>query len=139
MMEETPQKIQFSPFLAALIVIVTAAILLIFYHCLGCNHRGPPRGPHNQQFAPAEEQTSGLQASIIHLIPAYTYGEEGLASKGDDGTCAVCLSEFKDGESLRLLPECMHSFHVPCIDTWLESHSNCPLCRTDMTPSPSPS
>ncbi|CAL1395531.1 unnamed protein product [Linum trigynum] len=43
--------------------------------------------------------------------------------------CSVCLSEFEEGESLRLLPKCSHAFHIPCIDTWLRSHKNCPLCR----------
>jgi hypothetical protein len=30
--------------------------------------------------------------------------------------CPVCLGEFRDGELLRLLPECGLAFHVPCID-----------------------
>lgn len=48
-------------------------------------------------------------------------------------TCAVCLSEFEDGEELRTMPECMHSFHAPCIDMWLYSHRSCPICRLDVT------
>ncbi|XP_025631253.1 E3 ubiquitin-protein ligase ATL31-like [Arachis hypogaea] len=30
--------------------------------------------------------------------------------------CAVCLSEFKDMDKLRLLPKCSHVFHPECID-----------------------
>jgi hypothetical protein len=47
--------------------------------------------------------------------------------------CSVCLGEFRDGESLRLLPKCSHAFHQQCIDKWLKSHSNCPLCRSNIT------
>lgn len=43
--------------------------------------------------------------------------------------CAVCLSLFEDKEKGRKLPECGHGFHVECIDMWLSSHSNCPICR----------
>ncbi|KAL9351671.1 hypothetical protein Peur_054351 [Populus x canadensis] len=45
------------------------------------------------------------------------------------------LSGFEEGEELRTLPECLHSYHVACIDMWFYSHSNCPICRTDATPS----
>jgi len=46
-----------------------------------------------------------------------------------ESECLVCLGEFEQEESLRLLPKCSHAFHVPCIDTWLRSHKTCPLCR----------
>ena len=50
-----------------------------------------------------------------------------------EGTdCSVCLSEFQEDESVRLLPKCGHAFHIQCIDTWLRSHSNCPLCRANV-------
>lgn len=71
--------------------------------------------------------TVGLQPSVIDSITVCKYNkDEGLI----DGTeCSVCLSEFEEDESLRLLPKCSHAFHLPCIDTWLRSHKNCPLCR----------
>ncbi|OMO63544.1 Zinc finger, RING-type [Corchorus olitorius] len=71
--------------------------------------------------------TVGLQQSIINSIAVCKYKRgEGLV----DGTeCSVCLNEFEEDETLRLLPKCSHAFHVPCIDTWLRSHTNCPMCR----------
>ncbi|KAL6494582.1 hypothetical protein OROGR_031382 [Orobanche gracilis] len=72
-------------------------------------------------------RTIGLQPSVIGAITLVKY------KKGDgliDGTdCSVCLSEFQEDETLRLLPKCSHAFHVWCIDTWLRSHTNCPMCR----------
>lgn len=72
-------------------------------------------------------QTIGLPQSVIESITVFRYKkDEGLI----EGTeCSVCLSEFQEEESLRLLPKCSHAFHIPCIDTWLRSHKNCPLCR----------
>lgn len=71
--------------------------------------------------------TVGLQQSVIREIAVLKY------RKGDglvEGTeCSVCLSEFQEDETLRLLPKCNHAFHISCIDTWLRSHTNCPLCR----------
>ncbi|KAE9597073.1 putative transcription factor C2H2 family [Lupinus albus] len=72
-------------------------------------------------------RTTGLHQSIITAITVCKYKPgEGLIEGTD---CSVCLSEFQEDESLRLLPKCNHAFHLPCIDTWLASHTNCPLCR----------
>ncbi|KAF3435061.1 hypothetical protein FNV43_RR22148 [Rhamnella rubrinervis] len=80
--------------------------------------------------------TVGLQPSIINAITVFRY------KKGDglvDGTdCSVCLSEFQEDETLRLLPKCSHAFHIPCIDTWLRSHTNCPMCRAPIVISRTP-
>lgn len=72
-------------------------------------------------------RTVGLPQSVIDSISVFNYRkDEGLT----DGTgCSVCLSEFEEDETLRLLPKCSHAFHIQCIDTWLTSHKNCPLCR----------
>ncbi|KAF7112838.1 hypothetical protein RHSIM_RhsimUnG0187500 [Rhododendron simsii] len=72
-------------------------------------------------------RTVGLQSSVINSIAICQYKRgDGLV----EGTeCSVCLNEFEEDEILRLLPKCNHAFHIPCIDTWLRTHTNCPLCR----------
>ncbi|KAJ8765710.1 hypothetical protein K2173_014832 [Erythroxylum novogranatense] len=46
--------------------------------------------------------------------------------------CAVCLSEFHEGESVRGL-RCGHVFHKDCLDKWLQQgFATCPLCRTQV-------
>ncbi|KAJ0743994.1 putative transcription factor C2H2 family [Helianthus annuus] len=72
-------------------------------------------------------RTIGLQPSVISAITVVKYNKsDGLI---DGASCSVCLSDFQEDETLRLLPKCNHAFHVSCIDTWLRSHTNCPLCR----------
>lgn len=45
---------------------------------------------------------------------------------GTDSTCAICLSEFREGESAQLLP-CSHTFHTDCIASWLQVSRHCPM------------
>lgn len=78
-----------------------------------------------------------MEHSIAELIPAHKFSKSNLDLEGgNDHTCAICICEFEEGEELRTLPECVHSFHAPCIDMWFYSHTSCPICRTDATPSP---
>lgn len=71
--------------------------------------------------------TVGLTQMVIDSIAIVKYKKgEGMIEETD---CSICLSEFQEDESVRLLPKCSHAFHIACIDTWLRSHKNCPLCR----------
>lgn len=70
---------------------------------------------------------SGLDEALIKSISVYKFKKNEGLIEGND--CSVCLSEFQENESLRLLPKCSHAFHLVCIDTWLKSNSSCPLCR----------
>lgn len=73
--------------------------------------------------------TVGLPSTAIASIAVHKY------VKGMEETdCAVCLAEFEQGDDLRVLPKCNHAFHIPCIDTWLSSHTTCPLCRAPIIP-----
>ncbi|WCJ18787.1 RING/U-box superfamily protein [Euphorbia peplus] len=71
--------------------------------------------------------TVGLQPSVINQISVFKFRKSLRIVDGTD--CSVCLSEFVDDDNLRVLPKCNHAFHLPCIDTWLSSHTNCPMCR----------
>ncbi|KAJ4908111.1 RING-H2 finger protein ATL52 [Raphanus sativus] len=139
--DEDSSPSTFSPLLIALIGILATAFILVTYYTLiskYCHRRGqtsssssePPGGGVSTSNA-AAVAGDGLNDALIKSITVYKY------KKGDgyvDGSdCSVCLSEFEEDESLRLLPKCNHAFHLPCIDTWLRSHSNCPLCRAFVT------
>ncbi|KAM7257596.1 hypothetical protein ACFE04_013337 [Oxalis oulophora] len=73
--------------------------------------------------------TKGLDPSQISSIPLFVYNYK--ADSLDLDYCVICLTSFEDKEIGKKLPKCEHSFHVECIDMWLHSHSNCPLCRDD--------
>jgi hypothetical protein len=42
--------------------------------------------------------------------------------------CAICLSDYAAGDTLRTLP-CAHMFHQACVDLWLRRDAHCPLCK----------
>ncbi|THU49572.1 hypothetical protein C4D60_Mb06t10950 [Musa balbisiana] len=128
------------PIAAASLLAAAAFLLLVtFFFLRRCRRRRA--AADEEQFGASEDggveidhhvwyiRTTGLDESTIRAVTAWAY-------KADDGVlgespadCAVCLSELRDGELVRLLPKCGHAFHLTCVDTWLRSHVNCPLCR----------
>ena len=50
----------------------------------------------------------------------------------DDNTCAICLCEMNEDESIYTIPECNHKFHTNCALQWYRqtNQTNCPLCRS---------
>ncbi|KAB1213738.1 RING-H2 finger protein ATL16 [Morella rubra] len=71
----------------------------------------------------------GLDESVIRELPTFQFRREGDARSI---CCVVCLNEFQEEDMLRLLPKCSHAFHLDCIDIWLQSNANCPLCRSSI-------
>ncbi|KAK6257326.1 hypothetical protein QUC31_000785 [Theobroma cacao] len=136
-----------SPYVIILVSVLASFFLLIGYYviivksCFGLCWSRNNRQPQAQTDGSDEEfldenrvdhpiwfiTTVGLQQSIINSITVCKYKKgEGLI----EGTeCSVCLNEFQEEETVRLLPKCNHAFHISCIDTWLGAHTNCPLCR----------
>lgn len=140
-----------SPYVIIIVSVLASFFLLVGYYviivksCFGwccCSNR---QLPHAHQTDVSDEEfldelenrvdhhpiwfiaTVGLQQSIINSIAVCKYKKgEGLI----EGTeCSVCLNEFQEDETVRLLPKCNHAFHISCIDTWLRAHTNCPMCR----------
>jgi len=62
---------------------------------------------------------------ILNSIPLETYR---IVNAESVDSCAICLSLFEEGQQLRKL-SCLHKFHKICVDSWLISKKNCPLCR----------
>ncbi|KAL6646387.1 hypothetical protein ACP70R_017995 [Stipagrostis hirtigluma subsp. patula] len=94
----------------------------------------PPPPNHHHIIVTVQEHAvprRGLEEAAIRRIPTFRYRSSSKkwpeAVKASE--CAVCLAEFRDGERLRLLPPCLHAFHIDCIDAWLQATATCPLCR----------
>lgn len=113
--------------LGASILLFLTILLLIFLHTCRplCFRRRRRR--HRVRADSAAVRNDRLHPSVLTFLPAFTYSSDTHRRLED---CAVCLSEFEDGDEGRVLPNCNHAFHSHCIDAWFRSHSNCPLCRT---------
>ncbi|CAM6085645.1 unnamed protein product [Calypogeia fissa] len=89
-------------------------------------------GGHSRLWEDVVKDGAPVDAKAIKSLPLVLYLAESFQGLKLDLDCAVCLSQFEEGEELRLLPSCKHMFHPACIDGWLKSHPFCPLCRSNV-------
>ncbi|KAL3617271.1 hypothetical protein CASFOL_038816 [Castilleja foliolosa] len=136
---------RFSPSMAIIIVVLIAALFFMGFFSIYIRHCADTSGAAGNirralslhpRLAIAAR---GLDSSVIESFPTFSYSEV-KDHKIGKGTleCAVCLNEFEEQETLRLLPKCDHVFHPECIDAWLESHVTCPVCRANLALQPEP-
>jgi E3 ubiquitin-protein ligase ATL6/9/15/31/42/55 len=117
-------------------------VVLLAFACLRLFR--PPDEPPVAESTASEwsRHKEGLDAAEIAELPLVSYRDvkQHRISDGRSDTleCAVCLLEFEDDDSLRLLPTCPHAFHPECIGLWLEKHVTCPLCRASVLDPPAP-
>ncbi|KMT09216.1 hypothetical protein BVRB_6g133180 [Beta vulgaris subsp. vulgaris] len=78
-----------------------------------------------------KKSVSGLDKRALKTFPVVKFSKD-VQIQGLGSECVICLSDFKVGEKVRILPKCNHGFHVKCIDEWLSSHSSCPICRQSL-------
>merc|ERR1719387_701815 len=99
--------------------VIMATIGRILITVLSYYYTFPPR----RQQPP---KPSGATQEVIASLEAVPYSPDLFEDPGT--TCAICLSEFGEGDVLRRLP-CRHcQFHSECIDKWLLRIKKCPLC-----------
>ncbi|KAK4265613.1 hypothetical protein QN277_026641 [Acacia crassicarpa] len=121
----------------SLAVVGTAAIVLAIYNliiirrCSRSRQNGRGVGDNRAVevvMGAAGSSSRSFECSNRNLLSSFRYKKE--VEEKEEYECPVCLSVFEDGEEVRKLPGCNHSFHVICIDMWLYSHMDCPVCRT---------
>ncbi|KAL7562037.1 hypothetical protein ACA910_011080 [Epithemia clementina (nom. ined.)] len=72
-------------------------------------------------------ENMGASETQITSLPESTVGNaETLPA--DSRQCSICLEDFKDGETRKILP-CLHGFHGDCVDKWLRQIGACPICK----------
>nr|XP_051190874.1 RING-H2 finger protein ATL47-like [Lolium perenne] len=109
------------------ILFIVAVLAIVFFVC-GLLHLLAFQGQLQQLF---HLHDAGVDQAFIDALPVFLYHSV-LGGGKDPFDCAVCLCEFEADDQLRLLPKCSHAFHLECINTWLLSHSTCPLCRRSL-------
>lgn len=72
----------------------------------------------------------GLRQDVIEQHTSTSkYLAEDVADKEEDREkCTICLVNFEGNIEIRTLG-CKHLFHTNCVDRWLRSNKQCPMCR----------
>jgi len=128
-----------------LVVMGIAAIVLAIYNiiiikrCNRSHNQSQPTRPNLMVIEGFERSSNrSFENQQRNLLSSFKYKKEVVAKeqehKGYDYECYVCLSVYEEGEDVRKLPKCKHCFHALCIDMWLYSHFDCPICRTPVGP-----
>ncbi|KAJ4822024.1 hypothetical protein Tsubulata_001596 [Turnera subulata] len=138
---------KFNPSMAIIMVFLVSAFFLMGFfsvyirQCSERRSRGDPSGPADSVvggMARRSRRLRGLDETVIETyFPTFLYSSVKNLRLGKSLLeCAVCLNEFEDHETLRLIPKCNHVFHPDCIGAWLASHTTCPVCRANLVPKP---
>ncbi|XP_062231949.1 RING-H2 finger protein ATL67-like [Phragmites australis] len=85
--------------------------------------------------AAAAASPVGLDPAVIASYPRVPFSRA-AAGADAEAACSICLSEYREGEMLRVMPECRHRFHLACLDAWLRRSASCPVCRSSPIPTP---
>ncbi|GFZ11005.1 RING/U-box superfamily protein [Actinidia rufa] len=118
-----------SPILPVVSILAFAGLIVLiyaFFFSIKC----PPNPFHRRSPAAVPLDGPGrLAVSSKHVEQMVSSVEYAAQVHGGGSECPVCLTAFVDGEVIRKVIACGHLFHTTCIEMWLTSHSNCPVCR----------
>jgi len=83
----------------------------------------------------------GASSEILSMLPTHKYSRRARDEKINAGekidvddpqyTCRICFDEYEEGDQLTMLP-CFHKYHTKCIEQWLRTSKECPLCQTSV-------
>lgn len=93
---------------------LTAAVRLLLARCHPSAERVDP-----------EKSSSSAAAQV----PTTLFSAAGTRLSGAVAECAICLTEFTEGDAVQVLPACNHGFHRRCVEQWLATRGSCPTCR----------
>jgi len=67
-----------------------------------------------------------VSSDVFSSFPTSTFSKDKREVFSD--CCSICMCEYEEGEQLKTIPVCSHTFHSECLQQWLLGSSrNCPL------------
>jgi len=127
------------------IISVCLLALIVFLRCRICLIESTVERSGSDDNRPVnrsgEGGTRGIDEATLDSYPKMLYSGKGFRSSKsveeaeeseaeDKSCCSICLSDYRESEVVRVMPDCSHMFHAACIDEWLRRHATCPVCRT---------
>ncbi|CAF4279068.1 unnamed protein product, partial [Rotaria magnacalcarata] len=116
------------------IIVLAACITFTLFLCVGWFSFTYYRQYKRRQIKiKLQEALANSVQQILDKTPIVTFIpiNNTTDSNSEDPMCAICLESFIDNEKVRKLM-CSHYFHTGCIDPWLLSNQNCPLCNRNI-------
>ena len=43
--------------------------------------------------------------------------------------CFICFANYKEGDRLKMFPNCKHLCHIKCLELWMSFEAKCPECN----------
>nr|CAD1821504.1 unnamed protein product [Ananas comosus var. bracteatus] len=77
-------------------------------------------------------ESRGLSDEVISDLPIEKYERGFFSREGNNDKCAICLSEYRNGQWRIYLRPCNHVYHAVCITPWLKINKICPLCKEEV-------
>lgn len=71
------------------------------------------------------------KSEMLFAVQIQSHTNEG-SGNDDKAACIICTDPYQVGDVVIRLPPCYHAFHEKCALKWLEKHSTCPYCRTEL-------
>lgn len=124
--------------LGILIEIIVVVLLLTCYLCCRELPVTPPDDNNNNENEEQPQPNVG-RITIVRPMPLgtavqvkvekirYDKCTDDENSKYD--CCSICLENYRSKEQRATIHACSHRFHAGCIESWLQTNDNCPLCR----------
>ncbi|XP_022735701.1 RING-H2 finger protein ATL56-like [Durio zibethinus] len=118
---------------SVVLLFVGIAVLVVIHICIVGRAFGRGYEEDGSMDQISNNGTKRMSPADLKMLPSFDYM---LADKGSSPVvCVVCLENFGNGDKCKFLPNCKHSFHSQCIDSWLLKTPICPICRTSADPS----
>ncbi|XWS60718.1 hypothetical protein CRYUN_Cryun07bG0059800 [Craigia yunnanensis] len=112
----------------SVILLFVGIVVLVVIHICIVERASRGRYEDGSMVQISSNGTKKMLPEDLKMLPTFDYKAAEKESSPVD--CVVCLENFSKGDKCKLLPNCKHSFHSQCIDSWLLKTPICPICRT---------